>query len=179
VHRSEKRRHRLHVVAATAAFAAATAGCGEPYDDLLGVWRVTAHTENEAGCDGEGPAVAGPPYIKFIEGSFFGQEYAEYIACADAGTMCDEPGGLFGLLYAEEISGGVRAQLYASSGSPEDCVLSGTVSDATVQGGQLRIETRSRSQDNVTDSSCDPDDTEARWADLPCTRYEVIVGARI
>lgn len=179
MHRIENRGPRLSLVAAAAGLVAAGMGCGNPYDDLLGVWQVTAHTENETGCEAEGPAVAEPPYIKFVEGSFFGQEYAEYLACTDAGTACDEPGGLFGLLYAEEISGGMRAQIYASSGSPEDCILSGTVSDAVVEGGQLRIETRSRTLDNVTDSSCDPDDTQARWDELPCTRYEVIVGARI
>lgn len=180
MHRSENRGPLLSLVAAAAALGAAAAGCGNPYDDLLGVWQVTAHTENAAGCDAEGPAATdSSPYIKFVEGSFFGQEYAEYLACTDAGTTCDEPGGLFGLLYAEEISGGMRAQIYASSGSPEDCVLSGTVSDAVIRGGELRIETRSRSLDNVTDSSCDPDDTQARWDDLPCNRYEVIVGVRI
>lgn len=157
---------------------AAVAGCGEPYDDLLGVWQVTAHTDNETGCDVEGPAVVDPPYIKFVEGSFFGQEYAEYVPCTDPAT-CEEGGGLFfGLLYAEEIDGGVRAVIYAASGAPADCLLSGTVSDAVLRAGELRIETRHRSQDNVTDSSCDADDAQSRFNSLPCTGLEVLTGQR-
>lgn len=162
------------------AAAALAGGCGKPYDDLLGVWQVTAHTQNETGCDVEGPAVAEPPYIKFVEGEFFGQEYAEYVACTDPAT-CEEPGGLFfSLLYAEEISGGVRAVVYAAShgGDPNDCLLSGTISDATVAGGALRIETTRRSQDNVSGTACDSDDAKARFDSLPCAGLEVIAGVR-
>ncbi len=163
---------------ALAAALAAVAGCGQPYDDLLGVWQVTAHTDNQTGCEAEGPPVVDPPFIKFVEGEFFGQEYAQYVACTTPAT-CEDPGGLFGgLLYAEEIDGGVRAVIYSASGSPADCLLAATVSDATVVGGALTIETRRRSQDNVTDSSCDADDAQARAASLPCDGYEVIEGAR-
>lgn len=157
------------------------AGCGQPYDDLLGTWQVTAHTENELGCDTEGPVVADPPYIKFIEGEFFGQEYAEYVACTDAGVTCEESGGIFGaLFYAEQIDGGVRASIFAAShgGDPDDCLLSRTISDATIAGGMLRIETRSRSMDSVSGTACDSDDAKARFSSLPCTRFEVITGAR-
>jgi len=161
---------------------AAAAGCGgNPWDDVLGTWQVTAHTENTTSCDAEGPAVVDPPYIKFIEGEIFGQEYAEYVACTDAGVTCEESGGLFGaLFYAEEIDGGVRASIFAAShgGDPNDCLLSGTISDAIVSGGVLRIETRSRSQDNVSGTACDSDDAKSRFADMPCTRLEVIAGAR-
>lgn len=171
---------RAFVVPLIAALALA-AGCGEPYDEILGTWQVTTHTENTAGCEAEGPAVADPPYIKFIEGEFFGQEYAEYVACTDAGTTCEDAGGIFGaLLYAEEIDGGVRASIFAASygSSPDDCLMSGTISDATLAGGVLRIETRSRSQDNVSGTACDSDDTKDRFSSLPCTRFELITATR-
>jgi hypothetical protein len=160
---------------------ALAAGCGgPPYEDLLGVWQVTAHTENTTGCDVEGPAVAEPPYIKFVEGELFGQEYAEYVACTDPAT-CDEPGGLFfSLLYAEEISGGVRAVIYGAShgGDPNDCLLSGTISNATITAGALRIETTHKSEEHVSGTACDSDDAKARWDTMPCTGYEVIAGVR-
>ena len=171
----------MPLIAATAALAAAATGCGQPYDDLLGVWQVTAHTDNPTGCDAEGPTVPDPPYIKFIEGEFFGQEYAEYVDCTDAGVTCEESGGIFGaLLYAEEIDGGVRASIFAAShgGDPDDCLLSGTISDATVSGGVLRIETRHRSQDSVSGTACDSDDAKDRFSSLPCTGFEVLAGAR-
>ncbi len=118
----------------------AGAGCGKDGDELLGVWQVTAHSRNQAGCDAEGAAVAEPAYIKFIAGSFFGQDYVEYVDCTDAaGAACDGPGGLFGLLYAESIDGGMRAAIHAASGSAADCLLSSTVSDAVVSGATIRI----------------------------------------
>jgi hypothetical protein len=163
------------------AAAALAAGCGgPPYEDLLGVWQVTAHTENTTAC-GEGPAVTEPPYIKFVEGEFFGQEYAEYVSCTDPAT-CEEPGGLFfGLLYAEEIDGGARAQIYAASygDDPNMCLLSGAISDATIAGGTLHIETTRKSQDNVSGTACESDDAKSRWDSLPCTGYEVIEGTRV
>lgn len=161
---------------------AAAAGCGQPYDDLLGVWQVTSKTQNDTVCDTEGPAVAdAAPYLKFVEGEFFGQEYAQYVECSDAGTTCEDPGGLFGgLLYAEEISGGVRASIFAAShgGDPNDCLLSGTISDATISGGMLRIETRHRTEDNVSGTACESDDAQARFAQMPCSGYEVTLGVR-
>jgi hypothetical protein len=155
------------------------AGCHKDGEELLGVWAVTSHTENDLGCDVEGAAVADPAFIKFVEGSFFGQDYYEYVACTDAGgAACEEPGFLFGLLYAEPIDGGMRAAIYAASGSPDDCLLSATVSDAVVAGAALRIETRRRVQDNVTGTRCDADDAQARAGSLPCDGLEVLVGAR-
>jgi hypothetical protein len=160
---------------------AAAAGCGQPYDDLLGVWQVTSRTENETVCGTEGPPITdGAPYLKFVEGEFFGQEYAQIVDCTDAAT-CEEAGGLFGgLLYAEEISGGVRASIYSAShgGDPNDCLLAGAISDATISGGMLRIETTRRSQDSVSGTACDSDDAQSRFDAMPCSGYEVTLGTR-
>ncbi|HUQ05903.1 MAG TPA: hypothetical protein VM261_25550 [Kofleriaceae bacterium] len=171
----------MPLIAAAAVLATGAAGCGQPYDDLLGVWQVTSKTENDTVCDTEGAAVTdAAPYLKFVEGEFFGQEYAQVVDCTDAVT-CEEAGGLFGgLLYAEEISGGVRATIYSAShgGDPNDCLLSGAISDATVSGGMLRIATRRRSQDNVSGTACDSDDAKDRFDSMPCTGYEVTLGVR-
>lgn len=161
----------------TLTFALGAPACDKDGDELLGVWQVTAHTLNDTSCDAEGPALSGPPFIKFIEGEIFGQDYLEYVACTDAaGTSCDEPGGLFGLLYAESIDDGMRAAIYAASGTSSDCLLSSTISTATVSGTALRIETRHRLQDNVSNTACDADD--ARGTSMPCVELEVITGAR-
>lgn len=185
-----RRRHRLRLaerparrvalaLGLGAGLAAGLAGCGKDGEELLGMWQVTAHTENPAGCEAEGPAVTDPPFIRFAEGSFFGQDYFEYVACRDAaGADCDPSAGLFTLLYAEPVAGGMRAAIYAASGSSDDCLLAATISDAVVTAGALRIETRRRHQDGVTDSACDADDAEARAATLPCTELEVLVGQR-
>jgi hypothetical protein len=180
-HRPAFAAHHRRLLAG-AALAAALAACGgDDGDALLGMWQVTAHTANETSCDAEGPAVAEPTFIKFIEGDFFGQEYLEYVACTDAtGATCDEPGGIFfSLLYSESIDDGMRAEIFASSGTADDCLLSATTSDATVSGSTLRIETRHRREDNVTGTACTPDDAQARADSMPCAGLEVLTGARL
>jgi hypothetical protein len=159
----------------------ALAGCGgKDGEELLGVWSVSTHTRNDVSCDAEGAPVAdGPAFIKFIEGELFGQEYIEYVSCTDAaGTSCDEPGGLFGTLYAEAISGGMRAEFYVASGTTESCFLTAVRSDATTSGDSLRIETRRRSEDNVTGTQCEAEDAESRKDSMPCVELEVLTGVR-
>jgi hypothetical protein len=166
------------LIVAFVAFAlVATAACGKDGEELLGVWRVTTHDLDEVSCgEAAQPVVDGPPYIKFIEGEFFGQEYLEYVACSDP-TTCEGSGGIFfGLLYAESIDDGMRAVIYVASGSGDDCTLSATISNATAPDGMLRIETRMRMQGNVTGTTCEADDAEDRADSMPCVRYEVITG---
>lgn len=162
-----------------AALSLGAAACGKDGEELLGVWQVTTHTRNDTSCDAEGPPLGDPPFIKFISGEFFGQEYLEYVACTDAaGMACEEPGGLFGLLYAESIDDGMRAAIYSASGTASDCLLSSTISTATVTAAGLRIETRHRLEDNVSNTACDADDAEARGTSMPCVELEVLTGTR-
>lgn len=169
---------RLATAAILAPLALTTAACGDDPSPLLGVWQVTAHTENPAGCDAEGPAVAEPPFIKFIEGEFFGQEFVERVDCTSA-TMCDEGGNLFGELYTESIDGGLRSSIYASSGDSTACVLSGSRSDATIANGALRIETRRYASGTLTGVTCEPETAEAMLTTLPCVELEVMTGTKV
>ncbi|MBP8806373.1 MAG: hypothetical protein KBG48_21945 [Kofleriaceae bacterium] len=169
---------RFAVAAALTPLALTAAACGDDPSPLLGVWQVTAHTANPAGCDAEGPAVAEPPFIKFIEGEFFGQEFVERVDCTSA-TMCDEGGNLFGELYTEDIPNGLRSSIYASSGDSTACVLSGSRADATIVNGVLRIEKRSYASGTLAGVTCEPETAEAMLATLPCVELEVTTGTKV
>jgi hypothetical protein len=175
--RNPRSRPLLALLAATAA---GSAGCGKDGEELMGVWQVTSHTLNEAGCTAEGPAVeAGPRFVKFIRGEFFGQDYLEYVECPDAtGAACDDGGNIFGLLYAEPIDGGMLAEAYGASGSADNCLYSSTESRAVAPDSMLRIETRRNRQDDVTGTACDLDEAEARKNTLPCAELEILIGER-
>ncbi len=168
----------LALTAVLTPLAFATAACGDDPSPLLGVWQVTAHTANPAGCGAEGPAVTEPPFIKFIEGEFFGQEFVERVDCTSA-TMCDDSASLFGELYSESIDGGLRASVYASSGDSTACVLSASRADATITGGALRIEKRRYASGTLSGVTCEPDTAEAMFATLPCVELEVMTGTRV
>lgn len=169
---------RLLFLAALTPLALVTTACGDDPSPLLGVWQVTTHTANPTACDAEGPAVAEPPFIKFIEGEFFGQEFVERVDCTSA-TMCDEGGNLFGEIYSESIDGGLRASIYASSGDSTACVLSGSRADATIADGVLRIEKRRYASGTLSGVTCEPETAEAMLATLPCVELEVMTGTKV
>jgi hypothetical protein len=146
-------------------------------EELVGVWQLSSHTRDEDGCDQPVP-VADPAYIRFVAGEVAGQRYVEWVACTDAGGLtCDAPGMNY-LYYAEPIAGGARAAIYVAGGEPADCTLAATISDATLTGADLRVETRTRQQSNVTDTSCTTEDARARAATMPCSRFDLMLGAR-
>lgn len=163
------------------ALAALLAGCTETADgpDLTGVWRVTLHTENTAGCT-PGATLTDPAYLKFSKESIFGQEYFQYVGCSDAGVTCEPSNGLFGLSYASPITDGWQAEIYSSSGDPAHCSMTATVSTAVVRGGGLTIETRSSVASDVAVTDCSPDEAKARLAagTLTCERFEQFTAVR-
>jgi hypothetical protein len=162
----------LMIVVATGV---ALTACGGGVD-LSGMWQVTAHTLNDTACDMPGPAVADPPYIRFEEGNLFGVKYFQYGDCTDATeASCDGGGGLFGLLYSEEIDNGWQAQIYVASGQPGNCFLSSTLSTALVEEGVLSIETRSSEMDNVDTPCADADEAKR---EMPCVQLEMLSGVR-
>ena len=164
------------------ALAVLLAGCTETADgpDLTGVWRVTLHTENTAGCT-PGAALTDPAYLKFSKESIFGQEYFQYVGCSDAGITCDAGNGLFDLSYATSIPDGWQAEIYSSAGDPAHCSMTATVSTAVVgRDGALTIETRSSTAADIAVTDCSPDEAKARLAagTLTCERFEQLSAVR-
>lgn len=155
------------------------AACGDDGLDtpLLGTWQVATHTRNDMGCTGEGAAETDPPFLRFIATDIFGTEVAELVDCTSA-TMCEESASLFGKLYSESISGGLRFQTYFAAGDDTQCTLGGLRSDATVDAsGRLRIEERSYSSAPMA-VTCDTDTAEAMFATLPCGALEIYTATR-
>jgi hypothetical protein len=155
--------------------------CTETADgpDLTGVWRITSHSENTAGCT-PGAAVTDPPYIQFTKETLFGQEFYQWAACTSP-TTCDEPNGLFGLAYAKAIDNGWEAQIYIASGNMANCSLGATVSTAVVGGdGGLTIETRAHEKTDVSGLMCDADEAKAAFdnSELTCASFEVMTAVR-
>ena len=145
---------------------------------LVGVWRVTSHTENTAGCT-PGAAVTDPPYIQFSRETVFGQEYFQWAPCTTP-TMC-ETTSLFDLSYAKAIPGGYEAQIYVASGDATACALGATVSTAVLAAdGTLTIETRSSTKDGITGTACTTDEAKAALdaGQLTCAGLEVMTAVR-
>lgn len=161
------------------ALVALAAGCGDDPSPLVGVWQVTTHFRNDTACDVPGTPVTDPPFIKFSEGSLLGQDYVERVDCASA-TMCDESGGLFGELYAEEIAGGLRATVYVSSGDATRCTLAAMQADATIgDDGTLNLDRRRFEGRDLVGLSCTTDEAEQMLATLPCVELEGLAATRV
>lgn len=167
----------LRALLAVAALSTVVA-CGDDPSPLLGVWQASTHTLNPTACDAEGPAVADPPFFKFVESEFFGQTFVERLDCTSA-TACDESNGIFGEAYSEDIEGGMRGSVYASSGSETSCSLTALRWEARIVDGAVRIEKRRLVGENLTGITCDPDTAEAMVATLPCVELEVLTGVRV
>lgn len=168
---------RLAVAALPLVLAAA---CTETADgpDLVGVWRVTSHTDNPSGCT-PGPAVTDPPYLEWHRETLFGQVYYQWAPCATP-TTCDST-SLFSLSYAKPISDGYEASIYTSSGDMTSCVLGATVSTAVVAAdGTLTIEIRHSHKDGVTGTACTTDEAQAALeaGQLTCGELEVLTAVR-
>lgn len=148
--------------------------------DLVGVWQVTAHTENNTGCT-PGPAVVDPPYLEFTQQELFGQTYFQWAPCTSP-TTCEMPNGLFGLSYAAPIPDGWEAQIYITSGDMTACTLGATVSTAVVGAdGTLTITTRISERTGVTGTACETDEAQAALEanQMTCIGLEVITASRI
>ena len=158
----------------------ALAGCTETADgpDLTGLWQVTAHTHDDAGC-GEGMVETDPPFIQFTKEELFGQEFFQWAPCTAPGA-CAEPNALFDPAYAAAIADGWEARLYVSSGDAAGCALSAVISTAVVGAdGVLTVDTRGHSVD-VTGTACDVDEAEDAYAagSMTCNNRDRMIAAR-
>ena len=170
----------MRAVRLLAIVASALGACGgAATDPLLGVWQVGAHTRNDGGCEAEGPALAGPPFVQFQLSPVEGQEVFELVDCA-APTACEPSRGLAGRLYTEDLlGGGVRAEVYTAFGDTTACALAAQRSQAVISvDGGLRVETRSFELRDVSGVVCDGASAERMFTSLPCLRYEVLTATR-
>lgn len=151
---------------------------GAAVDPLLGVWEVGAHTRNDAGCAAEGPAVTDPPYVQFQASDVEGQQVVERVDCTGP-AMCEASHGLAGLLYTEQLEGGLRAEVFTAFGDPTACALAARRSDALIAAdGTLRVETRRYEQRDVSGVVCDGATAERMLSSLTCLELDVFTAQR-
>lgn len=153
----------ITALAALAFASLALGGCTETADgpDLVGVWQVTAHTHDDAGC-GEGTIETDPPYIQFTRESILGQEFFQWAACTSP-TACAEPNPLFDPSYGTAITDGWEAKIFTKSGDTAGCILGAVISTAVVGAdGSLTVDTRLHSTE-VTGTTCTLAEAEAAY----------------
>jgi hypothetical protein len=171
---------------------AACGGGGDDRTELLGVWEVTAWTENEVACDAPGDSVLefmNDTHLAVLEGRFFGIQFIQAVPCAgpaDCQSILDEEDTLFlsGYFFdsGSDSAGWTGRSTTAGQDSWDgDCF--GTVSDHTMRptAGGLEIDTiRTEVSGFGTDEDgfCDTDEAEALAAGAPCTGRELILSTR-
>ncbi len=174
---------KLNTCVAAAAIAAALVGCGGGSDDGFGVeglYAVTRHTENEAGCDAEGPELGDYTHFQLVADEIFGQPFLSFGECQSADPASCDDGGLFSAFFKE--GGELVTQISASSGGGDvTCFLTFVRGTLEGDGDTVLIEIRSfgEEDDTLSEVECAPDTAEARGESMACERYEVIAGTLV
>jgi hypothetical protein len=177
------------VIASIVSPMAACGGGSGGYDtELLGIYTMTTWTENDAGCDAEGPSILETETNKaiFVEiGSFLGVSYMQAVKCVDTADCAMQADGetIFLDAFAFENdgsdSGGWTGTTVAAGGID---MCSGSVSDYVMTGptpDTLRIESRTRDARPFPKDSegfCNTDDAKVAAEGQPCVRFEVITA---
>src|SRR5258706_7721525 len=153
--------------------------CGAP--DLSGIYQVTTHTEDQAGC-GPGTPATSPPYFELKRGSLFGTTLFEYILCSAPQTSSCLDLGLLSIAFDVATRDGWVGDSYSANGSGSVCVLGHIASSALLQSdGDVRIEFRHFSQtfQSTPSGGCTQQAARAQSATLPCASDEVLFGTRV
>ena len=158
------------------------AACGgSSSSDLAGVYQITHHTINETGCDQEGPESTGYSHFQLSPEEFFGQDLLSFGECQSASPDTCSGLGLFSG-YIEMGDEWVSEISSSSGGGSLACLLGFSLSTITETGvGELRIESRRHSDtdDALSEDQCSTDEASLRGSDMPCDRFEVIVGTLV
>lgn len=161
--------------------------CGESDTALEGIYSIATWTDNQMGCDAEGPAAfQADNYSHFFirHEAFLGERFVTMPLCstldecrttaADSDTLYF---GNYGFETGNDDDGwvGVRGFLAGAecTGELDMLTLTGT-SEASV-----RIERQTKSVSNVPkdgDGDCDFDAAEDQAVPQPCERLEVLTG---
>lgn len=170
---------RLSFILHSTLVCALVGACGGA-PDLEGIYQVTSHTLNEAGCDVEGPAAADDyPYFSLRPDDFLGESLLAFGTCTGPTIEECEDFGLFSSFL--EIDGEWKMQISTASFAGT-CTLGYFIGSTLEQpDGSLRLEFRNYSEvDETLDAdACDTDVADARGTDMPCDRYEVVVGTLV
>jgi|GEM_PF-2969846 len=146
--------------------------------DVVGVWRVTAHTKNTQGCT-VGPALTDPPFIKFTKENLAGLEYLVYAPCSDA-TTCESSD--FGPAFTEPNGNGYTFTNASKLFTGSTCTLGGERSSLTVGAdGAMAIEHRNFGIDTeLTEAQCTVEEARSRLQaeSLPCRDLETLAAVR-
>ncbi len=148
-------------------------------DPFEGTFKVTSHTQNEAGCTGPGTDVTGADtFFNLKAENVFGSQILAYRSCTDAST-CEENANLFKSFFDEDGKGwGV--DITTSSGTGP-CALSLVEGPLVETETGLRLETRTHSATLELNAgeTCDTDLAKARKAELPCTAIEFLTADKL
>ncbi len=166
-------------------------GCGDDGSALLGVYSLDAWTENDTGCDAEGPSVletSDSTHFFIKEVNFFGTSIINVALCSDLadcqqraadGDTIELGDRSYGFDSGSDSAGWTGGGVIAGgsgdtcSGEVYDYLLT-EVSDGVVQ---IRVETREVSGvPTDSDGFCDTDAARAAAKDQPCARLEVFEG---
>jgi hypothetical protein len=154
----------------------AASGCSDDVD-LSGTYAVNLHRVDDSGCSAGTVVADSPPYIRFTQEEFFGQEYYEWNWCTDSSdASCLDASGYS--LYGEPISGGWKSELTFSSWFGTDCSVGSSTSTAVLEQEVLRIETRHRQgMFQIEEGDCEPELAEERADEMTCVQLETIDAA--
>ena len=173
---------------------AGLAACGgDEGSELLGIWQVTAWSENPAACDSPGDSVLdqmNEQHLAVFEGEFFGVEFVQAVPCgdpADCQAILDEEDTLFldGYIFesgSDEDGWTGRSTFASEDFETGDCV--GTVNAHTmrpVSAGleidTIRTEVSGFGKDE--DGFCDTDAAAELAEGEPCTGRELLTATRV
>jgi hypothetical protein len=184
---------------------AATAGCGESSnsaalrtwaDAIEGIYQVDAMTENQAGCEAEGPSTLADAHDHMVvfRGSDILGEWIKAMGCADPAdcrARLDAVRGNRGValtfsydfrMASDETLQGVWISSGHSGQVAGQCTDAEMTNIALTQptDGQVRVEARSVIVDHPADSEgiCWTNDTQSAAAGKPCNRLQVLRATR-
>jgi hypothetical protein len=155
---------------------ALAAGCGHG-GDITGIYQTDSDLKNTTGC-GPGSPVTGTPFrIQRLE--LFGTLGFTFELCTAPEPQSCLGLGLLSLAFDEPIANGWSGDAYGATSGGAGCVLSHSISTATLApGNQLRVEFQHFQGPSQT-STCSSDAARAQAASLPCISDEVILATRV
>jgi hypothetical protein len=152
------------------------AGCGGAgVDEPLGVYQVTLHTENDAGCT-EGAPVAEPPYFSF---EYFGELNGRHLYEVRGCTSADESTCPDTLAFVADAPVGLFAFFQDAAQAGSECTLDFTTYSGLLDGERFELHTSTYEEIQTSPPSCTPADAGARGDDMPCVALEHLVGTRV
>ncbi len=168
----------IGLIATIVSMAACT---GSSSSELAGVYQITHHTSNETSCAREGPGAIRYSHFQLSLEDFFEQQLLAFGECQSASPDTCSGMGLFSG-YLDMGDEQISEISSSSGGGALACLLGfsrGTITETSI--GEVRIERRrySDTDDTLSEDRCSTDEASARGSDMPCDRFEVIIGTLV